>query len=108
MPDSYRLNSSSIACAKVFPTGQMRYRKLRIAWSVVWGIACLLLIVLWVRSYWQVEMFAVPLTNKYYFGAAYSPGCIGFAFHPMGQLSRSQIKRFQSFPTESWLETVRQ
>ena len=31
----------------------MRYRKLRIAWSVGWGIACVLLIVLWVRSYWR-------------------------------------------------------
>jgi hypothetical protein len=29
----------------------MRFRKLRIAWSVFWGIACVLLIVLWVRSY---------------------------------------------------------
>ena len=33
----------------------MRFRKLRIAWSVVWGIACVLLIVLWVRSYWSVD-----------------------------------------------------
>jgi hypothetical protein len=31
----------------------MNYRKLRIAWSVVWGVACLLLIALWVRSYWR-------------------------------------------------------
>jgi len=30
----------------------MKYRKLRIAWSVVWGIAAVLLVVLWVRSYW--------------------------------------------------------
>jgi hypothetical protein len=29
----------------------VRYRKLRIAWSVVWGIAAVLLVVLWVRSY---------------------------------------------------------
>jgi hypothetical protein len=29
----------------------MRFRKLRIAWSVFWGLACVLLIVLWVRSY---------------------------------------------------------
>ena len=29
----------------------MRYRKLRIAWSVGCGIACVLLIALWVRSY---------------------------------------------------------
>jgi hypothetical protein len=28
----------------------MKYRKLRIAWSVGWGVLCLLLIVLWVRS----------------------------------------------------------
>ena len=30
----------------------MRFRKLRIAWSVFWGVACVLLIVLWVRSYY--------------------------------------------------------
>jgi hypothetical protein len=29
----------------------MRFRKLRIAWSVVCAIACVLLIALWVRSY---------------------------------------------------------
>jgi hypothetical protein len=29
----------------------MRFRKLRIAWSVFWSAACVLLIVLWVRSY---------------------------------------------------------
>ena len=32
----------------------MRYRKLRIAWSVVWGIVAVLLIVLWVRSYYYL------------------------------------------------------
>src|SRR3954454_1326338 len=29
----------------------MTIRKLRIAWSVFWGIACVLLVLLWVRSY---------------------------------------------------------
>jgi hypothetical protein len=29
----------------------MRFRTLRIAWSVFWGLACVLLIVLWIRSY---------------------------------------------------------
>src|SRR5262245_30694970 len=33
----------------------MRFRKLRIAWSVLWGVAAVLLIVLWVRSYWRTE-----------------------------------------------------
>ena len=34
----------------------MKHRKLRIAWSVGCGIVCLLLIVLWMRSYWRVEI----------------------------------------------------
>src|SRR4051812_11045209 len=34
----------------------MRYRKLRIAWSVCWGLACVLLIVLWVRSYRVIDV----------------------------------------------------
>jgi hypothetical protein len=34
----------------------MRFRKLRIAWSVVCGIACVLVIVLWVRSYWWLDL----------------------------------------------------
>src|SRR4051812_39587288 len=33
----------------------MRFRKLRIAWSVFWGLAAALLIVLWVRSYWWTD-----------------------------------------------------
>ncbi len=30
----------------------MKHRKLRIAWSVAWGIVAVLLVALWVRSYW--------------------------------------------------------
>src|SRR3954453_6300044 len=33
----------------------MRYRKLRIAWSVFWGLGAVLLIVLWVRSCWRCD-----------------------------------------------------
>ncbi len=35
--------------------GVMKHRKLRIAWSVAWGIAGVLLIALWVRSYHSDE-----------------------------------------------------
>ncbi len=35
----------------------MRFRKLRIAWSVGWGLAAVLLILLWVRSYWWFDDF---------------------------------------------------
>ncbi len=34
----------------------MRFRKLRIAFSVTCGIACVLLVVLWVRSYREVDI----------------------------------------------------
>jgi hypothetical protein len=36
----------------------MRFRKLRIAWTVFCGIACVLLIVLSVRSYWRYDAVA--------------------------------------------------
>jgi hypothetical protein len=38
----------------------MRFRKLRIAWSLGCAIACMLLIALWVRSYWWVTNIQVP------------------------------------------------
>jgi hypothetical protein len=41
----------------------MKYRKLRIAWSVGCGILCLLLVVLWVRSYWW-ESIANPVVTS--------------------------------------------
>ena len=31
----------------------MKYRKLRIAWSVAWGVVTVLLVTIWVQSYWQ-------------------------------------------------------
>ena len=38
----------------------MKYRKLRIAWSMLWGVACLLLIALWVRSYRWRDTYSGP------------------------------------------------
>jgi hypothetical protein len=41
---------------KIIPSNTpMRFRKLRIAWSAVWGIFCVLLIALWIRSYQHVN-----------------------------------------------------
>src|SRR6188472_3642662 len=39
----------------VYRLTTMKYRKLRIAWSIGWGIACLLMIALWARSYWWFD-----------------------------------------------------
>ena len=33
----------------------MKYRKLRIAWSVAWGVVAVLSVALWVRSYWRFD-----------------------------------------------------
>ena len=38
----------------------MRYRKLRIAWSVAWGVVAALLCVLWVRSYGHLDRVDLP------------------------------------------------
>lgn len=35
----------------------MKCRKLRIAWSVAWGAVAVLLCVLWVRSYWRLDVW---------------------------------------------------
>ena len=44
----------------------MRFRKLRIAWSVFCGILCLLLIALWVRSYTVNEVLGTYSGGMYY------------------------------------------
>jgi hypothetical protein len=42
----------------------MRYCKLRIAWSVGWGILCLLVIALWVRSYRWCDIVEGPFIGS--------------------------------------------
>ena len=41
----------------------MKYRKLRFGWSVVWGVAAVFLIVLWVRSYWKKDSIYRTYSN---------------------------------------------
>ncbi len=41
----------------------MKYRKLRITWSVAWGIAAVLLIAIWVRSYSFFDFCEVPASG---------------------------------------------
>jgi hypothetical protein len=41
----------------------MRFRKLRIAWSVTCGVAAVMFIVLWVRSYAWVDIVSIPMTT---------------------------------------------
>lgn len=52
----------------------MRFRKLRIAFSVTCGSVCVLLIMLWVRSYRHIDLFTAALsgstTLRFYSGPA--------------------------------------
>ena len=41
----------------------MKYRKLRIAWSVAWGVVAVLLCVMWARSYWRLEQLSTQPSN---------------------------------------------
>jgi hypothetical protein len=52
----------------------MKFRKLRIAWSVLCAIACVLLIVLWVRSCWWWDVGQGPLLEGVQFSAASQRG----------------------------------
>jgi hypothetical protein len=57
----------------------MRYRKLRIAWSVGWGIAAVLLILLWVRSYRIIDTVYIGWRGMRYNGyIAPDRGRLGF------------------------------
>jgi hypothetical protein len=38
----------------------MKYRKLRIAWSVAWGVLAFLLLAFWARSYYRLDWLVSP------------------------------------------------
>jgi hypothetical protein len=55
----------------------MKFRKLRIAWSVAWGVACVLLIALWVRSYWWIDSAQISITKSQLLIVNFMHGGIG-------------------------------
>lgn len=36
--------------------GRIRIRMLRVLWSATWGIVCVMLIAMWLRSYWSCDL----------------------------------------------------
>ena len=58
----------------------MRYRKLRIAWSVAWGVVAVLLIVLWVRSYSRAEGLTYITSKLSRFGCNSEKGAMFFVY----------------------------
>jgi hypothetical protein len=58
----------------------MRFRKLRIAWSVGWGLVAVLLIVLWVRSYEWDDLFPTNISPTSIMNFRSRSGTIKIAF----------------------------
>src|SRR5262245_57793790 len=79
-------------------------RGLRIAWSVVWGILCVLLIVLWMRSYWWVTNIQGPPVAAQTFQCAFLEGRILLqSYRLITQADRDEwISDFSHF---SWTDT---
>src|SRR5262245_19037389 len=56
----------------------MSFRKTRIAFSALGGVACLLMIGLWVRSYWWFDVFQFRPTSGTLLRATSQQGVIWF------------------------------
>jgi hypothetical protein len=75
----------------------MKFRKLRIAFSAMCGVICLLLIVLWVRSYWWNEVFAFPAGGKRYHAQSLCGRIV---------LGRSDFNKGQARTVQLWRQAV--
>ncbi len=57
----------------------MKHRKLRITWSVAWGIVAVLLLAMWLRSHWKSDNFynsritVGSTTGEFQFGVFWTP-----------------------------------
>ncbi len=60
----------------------MRFRKLRIVWSVMWGVAAVLLCVLWVRSRHWIEDAVGPIPGGQVVALSSGPGDLEILIRP--------------------------
>jgi hypothetical protein len=79
----------------------MRFRKLRIAWSVVWGIAAVLLVVLWVRSYVVYDRVVVHYPGGLEWFIAYSNKGV-YIVSTYGLLAPHANVQWWSFERNRW------
>jgi hypothetical protein len=77
------------------------FRNVRIAFSVVCGIVCLTLVVLWGRSYWRCDIIEGKGATSTYFIFGSARGIIGLGGSP-DFLSGSKITQwgFDSYPPD--------
>jgi hypothetical protein len=62
----------------------MKYRKLRIAWSVAWGVVAVLLCVLWVRSHRVRDVFSFVDSWNHFISAGSNNGTVYFQLSGTG------------------------
>jgi hypothetical protein len=84
----------------------MRFRKLRIASSVICGILCLLMTALWIRSYWWYDSVERNWTRGGY-SIASRNGRLSFSKHslPSGQDFRWRIGYCPEVASADWYVT---
>ncbi len=86
----------------------MKHRKLRIAWSVAWGIVAVLLVALWVRSYLYWQRIVVGIGGTRAIEASHVLGqvkLVGFSEQhivPLLQPANSPIWPQISEPIDTW------
>src|SRR5690349_16513123 len=73
----------------------MKYRKLRLAWSVAWGVVAVLLCILWVRSYWSLDLAAIHYTNDFTLQVATCHRGLVFGTQKLPRKVASQIPTFE-------------
>jgi hypothetical protein len=76
----------------------MKHRKLRIAWSVAWGIVAVLLIALWVRSYWRFDVVYCPASRPMLANSAF--GVIKLDFENDAIMGWEPRLQWKSFPLD--------
>jgi hypothetical protein len=76
----------------------MKHRKLRIAWSVAWGIVAVLLIVLWLRSYSRADMIAGYSPSTFVFGLGSRQGSLGVEWQAGATFFSVRQLKAGSFP----------
>jgi hypothetical protein len=79
------------------------FRKMRIAFSLMCGIVCLLLVGLWVRSYWWADGFDGSLVGWYIEGES-EQGQMWAAAYPTGSAARWRFDALPTIPNNGNLE----
>ncbi len=80
----------------------MRFRKLRITWTVFCGIACVLLIALWVRSQRSVDLFFAPIGGKWCLMMGSIPGACGVSIVNNSGSPVDPVWRSESTTSDKW------